>query len=204
MCRMEAPSSWKIVKLFFYENEMRNQRKESEAARHCAAIGAVEVLRRMSFHAFGKREKLRAVRICTWEELKASVANIFNFMMTILMQKHCEWQEDRRPKTRHGSVKRPAMYLACMDIKTAFYVTRPKHIARVVEDHNVLTSVVAAFLREMTGLEGLTMFECVENEFSFDRCIRQGSVEASQNMAGHVHTDPGKCGHFCGEQSAPV
>ena len=79
-------------------------------------------------------------------------------MMTNLMQKHWEWQEDKRPKTRHGSVKRPAMYLTGMDIKTAFYVTRPKHIARVVEDHNVLTSVVAALVREMAGLEGLAMF----------------------------------------------
>ena len=38
-------------------------------------------------------------------------------MMTQLLQKHWEWQEDRRPMVRHGSVKRTTVYLASMDIK---------------------------------------------------------------------------------------
>ena len=33
---------------------------------------------------------------------------------------------------KRGSVIRPTMFLASMDIKTAFEVTRPKHIARIV------------------------------------------------------------------------
>ena len=32
--------------------------------------------------------------------------------------------------------------------------------------------------REMAGLEGQAMFECVERKFSFARCFRQGGVEA--------------------------
>ena len=32
----------------------------------------------------------------------------------------------------------------------------------------------------MSGLEGKAMFECVESCFSFNRCLRQGSVEASR------------------------
>ena len=41
-------------------------------------------------------------------------------MMTNLLQRHWEWQEDRTPMLRHGSVVRSTMYLASMDIKTPF------------------------------------------------------------------------------------
>ena len=41
-------------------------------------------------------------------------------LMNKLPQKHPEWQEDRHPMLRHGSVVRPTMYLASMDIQTAF------------------------------------------------------------------------------------
>ena len=44
------------------------------------------------------------------------------------------------------------MYLASMDIKTAFDVARPKHIARIMEDHNVRGWIIAALSREMAGL----------------------------------------------------
>ena len=37
--------------------------------------------------------------------------------------------------------------------------------------------LIAALLREMSGLEGKAMFEYVESSFAFNRCFRQGSVE---------------------------
>ena len=86
--------------------------------------------------------------------------------MTNLLQKHWEWQEDRRLMTRHGSVKRPTVFLASLDIKTAFDVARPKHIARIIEDHNVHGWITASLLREMAGLEAEAAFECVEGTFS--------------------------------------
>ena len=70
------------------------------------------------------------------------------------------------------------MYVASMDIKTAFDVARPKHIAKIMGDQNVHGWIVAALLREKAGLEGQTTFENVECTFPFARCIRQGSVEA--------------------------
>ena len=33
-------------------------------------------------------------------------------------------------------------------------------------------------MREMSGLSGKAMFECVGSSFTFNRCLRQGSVEA--------------------------
>ena len=56
----------------------------------------------------------------------------FQVLMTQLLQQHQEWQEDKRKIVRHGSEKRPTMYLPSMDIKTAFDVARPKHIANIM------------------------------------------------------------------------
>ena len=55
---------------------------------------------------------------------------------------------------------------------------RPRHIARIMESHNIHRWLIAADLREMSGLEGKATFECVERSFNFNRCLRQGSVEA--------------------------
>ena len=61
----------------------------------------------------------------------------------------------------HGSVMRPTLYLASMDIKTAFDVARPEHISKIMNIHDVhgwiiaaLLREMAALLREMAGLEG--------------------------------------------------
>ena len=37
---------------------------------------------------------------------------------------------------RHGSVVRPTMCLASLDIKTAFGEARPRHLAQIVESHD--------------------------------------------------------------------
>ena len=34
---------------------------------------------------------------------------------------------------RHGSVVRSTMYMASMDIKTAFDESRPRHVAKIME-----------------------------------------------------------------------
>ena len=67
---MEAPSSWRDREtgVFFLENQMRNRRRESEAT---------GPLRCVLFFFWKQRMNLRAGRIYTWEELKASVANTF-------------------------------------------------------------------------------------------------------------------------------
>ena len=49
---------------------------------------------------------------------------------------------------------------------------------QIMEDHKIHGWIIASLLREMAGLEGEAMFECVESKFSFARCLRQGSVEA--------------------------
>ena len=78
-----------------------------------------------------------------------------------LLQKHWEWQEEGAPRLKHGSVMRPTLCLASLDIKTAFDEAGPRHVAKSTENHDRHGWLIAALLREMSGLEGKAMFECV-------------------------------------------
>ena len=58
-----------------------------------------------------------------------------------------------------------------------------------MDSRNTHGWIIAAFLREMLGLSGKAMFEWVESSFAFNRCLRQGSVEAPrswQKMATQI------------------
>ena len=68
-------------------------------------------------------------------------------MVTNLLQKQWEWQEEGNPAMRHGTVVRPTMYMACLDIKTAFDEAKPKRVAKVMDDHNTHEWIIAALLR---------------------------------------------------------
>ena len=41
-------------------------------------------------------------------------------MVTNMIQKHWEWQEERNPVMRHGTVVGPTMYLASLKIKDGY------------------------------------------------------------------------------------
>ena len=41
----------------------------------------------------------------------------------------------------------------------------PRHVAKIMENHDTHGWQIAALLREMSGLEGKAMFECVESSF---------------------------------------
>ena len=94
---------------------------------------------------------------------------------------------------QHGTVVRPTLYLGSLDIKTAnmtaFDEARPKHVAKIMDSHNTHGGIIVAISREMSGLSGKAMFECVESSFAFNRRLRQGSVEAPrlwQKMATQI------------------
>ena len=52
------------------------------------------------------------------------------------------------------------------------------HVAKILDGHDTHGWLIAALLRGMSGLSGKATFECVESNFSFNRVLRQGSVEA--------------------------
>ena len=47
---------------------------------------------------------------------------LLQVLVTHLLQKHWEWQEDRKTMIRHGSVIRATMFVASMDTKPTFDV----------------------------------------------------------------------------------
>ena len=86
------------------------------------------------------------------------------------------------------------MYLASLDIETAFVEAKPKHVAQIMDSHNTHGWLIAAHLREVSGLKGKAMFECVGSSFVFSRCLRQGSVGAPrlwQKMAAQILANVG-------------
>ena len=102
-------------------------------------------------------------------------------MMRTVKEKGSEtWnQENKLPtSTSVGHMIRPTMFMANLDIKTVFDEARPRHNAKIMERHDIHGWLIAALLREMSGLEGKAMFECVESSFNSNRCLLQGSVDA--------------------------
>ena len=89
-------------------------------------------------------------------------------MVTNLIQKHWEWQEERNPAMKHGTVVRPTMYMAVW--------------------------IIAAVLRGMSGLSGKAIFECVESRFAFNRCLWQGKRGSPAVVAKDGNPDIGQCG----------
>ena len=63
------------------------------------------------------------------------------------------------------------------------------------ENHNTHGWIISALLREMVGLEGQAMFECVEVNILFNRCLRHGSVEAPR-----LWQKPGECEGSVGKE----
>ena len=53
---------------------------------------------------------------------------------------------------KHGTVVRPTMYLASLDIKTSFDEAESKHVAKILDGHNTHGWLIEALLREMSGL----------------------------------------------------
>ena len=170
--RMESPSSWKVVKRVFLR---KPDAAPTKGIRSYRAIALTSVMSKWYVS-------------CILLRLEKEKSHL-QVMVTNLLQKHWEWQEERNLVMRHGTVVRPTMYMASLDIKTAVDEAKPKHVAKIMDNHNTHGWIIAALVREMSGLSGKAIFECVESSFAFNRCLRQGSVEAPrlwQKMATQI------------------
>ena len=98
--------------------------------------------------------------------------------LTNLLQKHWEWQENRRKDLEPGKFKYKTMYMASLDVKTAFDVAKPSVVSQILSLIGTHGHVVSALLPEMQDMKGSAWFENCETEFRYSKCIRQGGVEA--------------------------
>ena len=98
------------------ENQMRNRRKGSEVTK---AIALTSVMSKLCASCIILRlEKEKEPE--SWKKLHVGgiegiTCQHFQVMMTHLLLKHWEWQEDRTPMLRHGCLVRPATFWASMD-----------------------------------------------------------------------------------------
>ena len=187
--QMGSPSSWKVVKLVFLKKPDAATTKGIGS--HWAIALTSEMSKCYASCVLLRLEKERGLgkfRSLHIGGVNGISCQYLQALTTNLLQKHGERQEERNPVMRHGTVVRPAMYLASLDIRTAFDEAKPKHVAWILDDHNTHGWLIAALLREMSELSGTASFESVESRFSF-RCLRQGSVEAPrllQKMASQI------------------
>ena len=87
---------------------------------------------------------------------------------------------------RHGSVVRSTMFLANMDIKTVFDEARPRHVAEIMENHEMHGWLIAAPLREMSGLGG----EAMRGErIRLQSVFAPGKRRSSTFVAENCHSD---------------
>ena len=63
------------------------------------------------------------------------------------------------------------MHLASLGIKTAFDQAKPKYVAQIMDFHDTHGWLIAALVREMSGLEGKATLECAESSFIFNKCF---------------------------------
>ena len=176
-CRLQV--RWRLCHWCSRGNQMRNQRKGSEVTGslhwHQWCRGGT---RPVLFCVWKKKKEPQSWKKLHVEGVDGRSCQHLQVKMTNLQRKHCEWQEERTSMLRYGSVVRPTMCLASMDTKTAFDEARPRNVAKIMESLHTHWWIVSALLREVAGLEGQAVFKCVESNFSFNRCLRQGNVEA--------------------------
>ena len=109
----------------------------------------------------------------TFGERKGVSCQHLQVTMPNMIQKHWEWQEEKNPVMKHGTLVRPTLYLASLGIKTAFDEARPQHVAKILDRHNTHGWIIAAFLREMLGLERPCLNAWKAISLSIDVCDRE-------------------------------
>ena len=86
---------------------------------------------------------------------------------------------------QHGSVMRPTMFLASMDVKTAFDEARPRHVAQIMEESQYPWGDNYSFPTR-DGRDRDRDRPCLaETRCSFPlRCLRSGSVPRDVFLLG--------------------
>ena len=87
----------------------------------------------------------------------------------------------------------PTLYLVSIDIKTPYDVVRPKHVAKIMEDHVDHGRILAALLCEMAGLEDRRSSRALRVHILFCEVHSSWGRRSSQALAENRHAEPGKC-----------
>ena len=83
-----------------------------------------------------------------------------------IFQRHWEWQEDRRTDLQPGFYRYNTVFMASLDVKTAFDVAEPSVVSRILTLTGVHGHLTAALLAEVQDVRRSACFENTETEFS--------------------------------------
>ena len=108
MGQMDVPSSWKIVKLVV---SRRPDAAPKKGIRSDTAMVLTSVMSKWYVSCLEKEQESESWKKVHVGEIDGISCPHLQVMMTFLLQKHLEWQEDRTTRLRHGSVVRPTVYL---------------------------------------------------------------------------------------------
>ena len=127
--------------------DQRDQKLQSNSS----DVSDVEVVRIMYPPTLGERKRARKIEEAAhswtgWDKLPALASDDDEHDTETL---GVAGGKKSRDETR--VVVRPTMYLASLDIKTAFDEAKPKHVAKIMDNHNTHRWIIAALLREMSG-----------------------------------------------------
>ena len=126
-----APDTCSVVELSVPRNADAEPKKESEAAgrfrsRRWCRNGTRHALQ----YACKEKQSLQEWKQLHVDGFDGIECQHVQVMIFQLLQRHWEWSWDRKNGTRQGGERRRTVYIARLDIKTAFDVAGPKHIAQ--------------------------------------------------------------------------
>ena len=127
MGQMDAPVSWKIVKLVFLRKQDAEPKKGIRSFRATALTSVMS--KWYSSFVMMRMDKEKVTQNLGLHMERSQQDKV---LATDLLQKHLEWQEEKSPMLKHGGVVRPTMFMESWDIKTAFDEARPRHIAKKI------------------------------------------------------------------------
>ena len=107
-----------------------------------------------------------------------STVSMCTVLLTNILQRQWEWQEDRRDARVLGFFKYWNAFVAGLDVRTALHVAKCSVMCKILPCMVTNGHVVGALREEMKDARSSACFENSETKFRYSRCIRQGSVEA--------------------------
>ena len=174
-----APRAWKILRLVFLK---KLDAKLENGIRGFRAFALMSVLAK--WYAAGVvgllHEEPEPIgwRSCMLVPRGVSTVSICTVLLANILQRHSEWQEDRRDARVLGFFKYWNAFVAGLDVRTALHVAKCSVMCKILPCMVTNGHVVAALLGEMKDARSSACFENSETEFRYSRCIRQRSVEA--------------------------
>ena len=99
-------------------------------------------------------------------------------LMTQLLQRDWEWQQDKRKNQLHGSAERPRCTWTTWTSRRPSDVARRKHIAKIMGDQEVHGWIAAALLREVAGLKDKRPLKMLKAPCRSQDASVKGSVDA--------------------------